>query len=161
MTPSLDAIGITTADMAASCRFYALLGVPVGTPTADDDHFEATLPSGVRLMWDSVEMMKQIDPDWQPPAGQRLNLAFHCGTAAGVDERLAEAGAVRVGDVSGAAGWAYVRYRELLYSEDELDAIATELSELAGRGIETFAYFRHGDDPDAPAAALRVTGLGY
>ena len=78
----------------------------------------------------------------------------------GVDERLAEAGAVRVGDVSGAAGWAYVRYRELLYSEDELDAIATELSELAGRGIETFAYFRHGDDPDAPAAALRVTGLG-
>jgi len=78
----------------------------------------------------------------------------------GVDEWLAEAGAVRVGDVSGAAGWAYVRYRELLYSEDELEAIAAELSELAGRGVETFAYFRHGDDPDAPAAALRVTALG-
>ncbi len=39
----------------------------------------------------------------------------------GVEERLAEAGAVRVDDVSGAAGWAYLRYRELLYSEDELD----------------------------------------
>jgi uncharacterized glyoxalase superfamily protein PhnB len=37
-------------------------------------------------MWDSVEMMKQIDPDWQAPVGQRLNLAFHCVTAAGVDE---------------------------------------------------------------------------
>ena len=35
-------------------------------PTGDD-HFEATLPSGVRLMWDSVELMKQIDP-----AGSRL-----------------------------------------------------------------------------------------
>jgi uncharacterized glyoxalase superfamily protein PhnB len=43
------------------------------------------LPSGVRLMWDSVELAKQIDPDWQPPTGQRLGLAFHCGTAAGVD----------------------------------------------------------------------------
>ena len=32
----------------------------------------------------------------------------------GVEERLAEAGAVRVDDVSGAAGWAYLRYRELL-----------------------------------------------
>ena len=86
MEPHLDAIGITTADMAASCRFYALLGVPVGEPADGDDHFEATLPSGVRLMWDSVELMKQIDPDWQPPVGQRLGLAFHCGSAAGVDE---------------------------------------------------------------------------
>ena len=89
MEPRLDAIGITTADMAASCRFYALLGVPVGMPTADEDHFEATLPSGVRLMWDSVELMKQIDPDWQPPTGQRLGLAFHCGTAPGVDSTYA------------------------------------------------------------------------
>jgi len=85
MEPQLDAIGITTADMAASCRFYALLGVPVGTPPADEDHFEATLPSGLRLMWDSVELMKQIDPDWRPPTGQRLGLAFRCGTAAEVD----------------------------------------------------------------------------
>jgi hypothetical protein len=30
--PNLDAIGIVTGDMAASCRFYALLGVPVGRP---------------------------------------------------------------------------------------------------------------------------------
>ena len=86
MEPRLDAIGITTADMAASCRFYALLGVPVGEPTKGEDHFEATLPSGIRLMWDSVELMKQLDPDWQPPVGQRLSLAFHCGSPSGVDE---------------------------------------------------------------------------
>ena len=24
------------------------------------------------------------------------------------------------------------------------------------RGVETFAYFRHGDEPDAPYAALTV-----
>jgi uncharacterized glyoxalase superfamily protein PhnB len=96
MPPHLDAIGITTADMAASCRFYALLGVPVGTPTDEDDHFEATLPSGVRLMWDSVELMKQ-------PTGQRLGLAFHWGSAAGVDET--HAAIVAAGFDSKTAPW--------------------------------------------------------
>ena len=88
MEPRLDAIGIVTESMATSCRFYRLLGVPVGEP-GDDDHFEATLPNGLRLMWDSVELMRQIDPGWTPPTGQRLGLAFHCGTAAGVDETYA------------------------------------------------------------------------
>jgi uncharacterized glyoxalase superfamily protein PhnB len=89
MEPLLDAIGIVTADMAASCRFYALLGVPVGTPPEGEDHFEATLPSGIRLMWDSVELIKQINPDWEPPVGQRLALAFLCESATGVDETFA------------------------------------------------------------------------
>lgn len=86
MTPHLDAIGIVTADMAASCRFYALLGVPVGEPADGEQHFEATLPAGLRLMWDSVELMRQLDPDWRQPVGHPLGLAFHCGTPAGVDE---------------------------------------------------------------------------
>lgn len=77
MEPRLDAIGIVTADMAVSCRFYALLGVPVGAPPDGEDHFEATLPSGIRLMWDSIELIRQLDPNWEPPVGQRLGLAFH------------------------------------------------------------------------------------
>ena len=85
MEPRLDAIGIVTADMVASCRFYALLGVPVGEPPEGEDHFEATLPSGIRLMWDSVAFMQQLDPDWQQPKGHPLALAFHCGSAADVD----------------------------------------------------------------------------
>ena|SRR5690242_4307201 len=83
--PHLAAIGVVTADMASSCRFYALLGVEVGEPPEGEDHFEVTLPSGIRLMWDSVTLIKQIDPDWQPPVGQRLGLAFECGSAAEVD----------------------------------------------------------------------------
>jgi uncharacterized glyoxalase superfamily protein PhnB len=85
MEPYLAAIGITTADMAASCRFYALLGVPVGEPPEGADHFETTLPSGIRLMWDSVALIRQIDPDWQPPVGQRLGLAFQCGAPSDVN----------------------------------------------------------------------------
>ena len=67
---------------------------------------------------------------------------------------------MRVDDRSGLAGWAYVRYRELLYTDEELDQFAAELAELGGREVETFAFFRHGDAPDAPAAALRVVGHG-
>lgn len=84
--PLLDAIGIVTADMAASCRFYRLLGVDVADPTDGQDHHEATLPSGIRLMWDTVELIRQIDSGWQPPVGQRMALAFLCDSPAAVDE---------------------------------------------------------------------------
>jgi uncharacterized protein YecE (DUF72 family) len=74
----------------------------------------------------------------------------------GIEERLAVAGAVRVGDEGGAAGWAYLRFRELAYAVAELDGIATRLRDLTGRGIETFAFFRHGDEPDAARYASDV-----
>ena len=103
MEPRLDAIGITSADIAASCRFYMLLGVPVGEPSPGEDHHEATLPSGLRLMWDSVELIKQINPEWEPPAGHRLGLAFHCGSPAGVD--LTHAAVVNAGFPSKSDPW--------------------------------------------------------
>ena len=73
----------------------------------------------------------------------------------GVEERLAASGAVRVDDDSGRAGWAYLRYRELHYELGEVDE-SSSVRRLVNAGIETFAFFRHGDLPDAPAAALRV-----
>jgi uncharacterized protein YecE (DUF72 family) len=77
----------------------------------------------------------------------------------GVEAQLAEAGAVRVGDTEGRVGWAYLRFRELVYDDAELGRIATGLDLLANANGETFAFFRHGDAPDAPAAALRVEAL--
>lgn len=77
----------------------------------------------------------------------------------GIEERLASTGVARVGDRTATAGWAYVRYRELTYTEGELRRIAAELLALAVRGNEMFAFFRHGNEPDAPAAALRVAAL--
>src|SRR5947208_267309 len=58
----LDAIGIVTGDLAASLRFYALLGVDV--PSGDGDHVEAALPGGLRLMWDTEDLIRKIDPEW-------------------------------------------------------------------------------------------------
>ncbi len=74
----------------------------------------------------------------------------------GVEERLATVGAVRVDDRSGHAGWVYVRFRELAYDDAELGTIATDLDALAMAGTDVLAYFRHGDTPAAPRAALRV-----
>jgi uncharacterized protein YecE (DUF72 family) len=77
----------------------------------------------------------------------------------GLEDRLAGVGVVRVGDPTGRAGWAYLRYRELRYADSELETIAAELGSLAGAGTEVFAYFRHGAEPDAAAAATRVSTL--
>ncbi|ARU43376.1 glyoxalase [Armatimonadetes bacterium Uphvl-Ar2] len=83
--PHLDAIGIVVTDMARALDFYRLLGVP--TPTEwEGPHVEATLDNGLRLMFDDLELMKSLHPDWQPPLGHRMALAFACETPAEVDE---------------------------------------------------------------------------
>jgi len=79
----LEAIGIVTGDTAASLRFYRLLGLDV--PEPGEDHVEATLPGGLRVMWDTEELIRQIDPEWETPVGHRIALAFRCADAADVD----------------------------------------------------------------------------
>jgi catechol 2,3-dioxygenase-like lactoylglutathione lyase family enzyme len=81
---TLAAIGIVTRDMAESVRFYRLLGVDV--PDPDGDHLDAPLPNGLRLMWDAVELIKQLHPVWVEPTGHRTAFAFECADAAEVDD---------------------------------------------------------------------------
>lgn len=91
--PTLAAIGIVTRDMAESVRFYRLLGVDV--PEPESEHLDAVLPSGVRLMWDAVELIRRIDPEWVEPQGQGIALAFECSSPSEVDQlhaRLVQAG---------------------------------------------------------------------
>lgn len=82
--PQLDAIGIVSTDLGASVRFYRLLGLDV--PDATGDHIDVLLPSGLRLMLDSLELAKQLDKDWVSPVGRPIALAFRCATPAEVDE---------------------------------------------------------------------------
>ena len=92
--PHLAAIGIVTADVGESCRFYRTLGLQIPEPPGDD-HFEIELPNGLRLMWDTETLIKQIDPEWTPPTSARVALAFECDSPADVDEthqRLVDAG---------------------------------------------------------------------
>ncbi|MFJ7070440.1 VOC family protein [Streptomyces sp. NPDC101115] len=95
--PRLDVIGLVTADMAASLAFYRLLGldVPPGAETAP--HVEVTLPGGLRVLWDTEDVVRSFDPAWTRPAtgGDRVALAFRCADPGRVDavyETLTAAG---------------------------------------------------------------------
>ena len=90
----LAAIGIVTRDIAESVRFYRLLGLDVPDPD-EGPHHDVELPGGIRLMWDTVELMEQLDPKREQPRGHRMALAFECESPADVDAtyaRLVEAG---------------------------------------------------------------------
>ena len=81
---TLDAIGLVVADIARSVDFYVLLGVPRPTDM-EGPHVESVLPNGIRLMWDSIELVHQLDPNWKKPDGQQIGLAFLCDSPADVD----------------------------------------------------------------------------
>jgi uncharacterized protein YecE (DUF72 family) len=74
----------------------------------------------------------------------------------GVEERLAAAGAVRVNDLVTPAPFRYVRLREPPYDEDALEALAGRVRAVAE---PTYVYFRHEDEPTAPAYAHRLLEL--
>ncbi|MEV6401147.1 VOC family protein, partial [Streptomyces sp. NPDC051907] len=96
MTPRLDAIGLVVSDMAASLAFYRRLGLQLPAEADAAPHAEATLPSGLRVLWDTEETIRSFDPQWTRPAGgERLGLAFVCDSPAEVDsvyDELVEAG---------------------------------------------------------------------
>ncbi|MGY1435626.1 VOC family protein [Streptomyces reniochalinae] len=87
MTPRLDLIGIVTADMAASLAFYRRLGLDIPADADTEAHVEAAGPGGLRLAWDTEEMVRSFDSDWSaPPHGaSRVGLAFACDSPAEVD----------------------------------------------------------------------------
>lgn len=119
MGATFDALGIVTADMKRSHEFYAMLGVPV--PDELEDHTEATLATGIRLMWDTEELIRQIQPGWQKPTGHRLGLAFRCESPADVDAifaRVTEAG-FRGAKAPWDAFWGQ-RYAQLLDPDDNI-----------------------------------------
>jgi uncharacterized protein YecE (DUF72 family) len=74
----------------------------------------------------------------------------------GIEPRLAEAGAVRVNDLQHDAPFRYVRFRDPPYEDEELQAWAER---LRGVDVPVFAYFRHEDEPTAPAYAQRLLDL--
>jgi len=92
----LDLVGIVADDMRASLEFYRRLGLDIPEGAEDEPHAEATTPSGLRVAWDTVELIEQIDPSWaKPSGGHRMSMAFLCSSPEEVDatyERLATLG---------------------------------------------------------------------
>ncbi|MFB8117011.1 VOC family protein [Streptomyces sp. NPDC056465] len=91
MTPRLDAISVTTADLAASLAFYRRLGLDIPEDAGSAPHVEVALPGGQRLLWDTEDVVRSFDPGWTgSKGGERLGLAFLCDSPAEVDAVYAD-----------------------------------------------------------------------
>jgi catechol 2,3-dioxygenase-like lactoylglutathione lyase family enzyme len=87
---NLNATGIVVSDLERSIRFYRLLGLDV-PETPGEGHVDTVLPSGVRFMLDTEEVVKSFRPDWTRATGNQLSLAFECDNPAQVNELYARA----------------------------------------------------------------------
>lgn len=90
MTASLNLIGLVTADMGASFAFYRRLGFDIPSDADGEPHVEVVLPGGLRLAWDTVEVIQSFSR-WEPAqGGHRMSLAFLCEDPDAVDAKYAE-----------------------------------------------------------------------
>lgn len=83
--PNMNAIGIATSDLRRSMQFYRLLGLDLPEDPGED-HVEATMANGTRLMFDTEEVIRSFLPEWTRVDGNQVSLAFECGSPGEVDE---------------------------------------------------------------------------
>jgi uncharacterized protein YecE (DUF72 family) len=87
-------------------------------------------------------------------------LDFRHASWDGIEPELARWGAVRVNQIdAGPARFRYLRMREPPYDDDALRALADRIRPLLDDGLAVHCYFRHEDEPTAPAYAARVIEL--
>ncbi len=84
MKLTLDVIGLVVTDMAATLAFYRRLGLDIPADADSAPHAEVPLPGGLRLTFDTVEVMTSFDPEFTPAAGS-TSLAFLADSPQNVD----------------------------------------------------------------------------
>jgi uncharacterized protein YecE (DUF72 family) len=96
-----------------------------------------------------ARLLDSVDPDvsWA--------LDFRHDSWAGVDTNAA----VAVNALEGDAPFRYLRLREPPYDEAGLAAWAERIRPVLADGVDVFAYFKHEDEPTAPAYAERLREL--
>ncbi len=91
MAVRFDLIGLVVQDMARSLAFYRQLGLDVPAESDGEGHVEATLPGGLRMAWDTIEVLRSFDEEWTPPSGgHSIGLAFLVDSPAEVDSLYAD-----------------------------------------------------------------------
>lgn len=80
----LDAIGIVCENIDRSKEFYKHLGLEFES-IGSEDHWEAQTPNGLRIMLDSVKLIKQINPQWIKTKNHSLVLCFKQDSPAKLD----------------------------------------------------------------------------
>jgi catechol 2,3-dioxygenase-like lactoylglutathione lyase family enzyme len=86
----MDAIGIMVSDMAKALAFYRKLGLSAPASADGEGHVEIGLPGGLRLLFDTEDVIRSFHPGRTPSRGGRVGLAFALPDPAGVDALHAE-----------------------------------------------------------------------
>jgi uncharacterized protein YecE (DUF72 family) len=102
-----------------------------------------------------ILLLGSLDPELR----YALDFRHESWNDASVTERLDEHGVARVNGLEGSAGFRYLRFRDPPYSDEELERLAAEIHPLRAAGLEVYGYFRHEDEPTAPAYAERLLGM--
>jgi uncharacterized glyoxalase superfamily protein PhnB len=76
-------------DMAATLAFYRRLGLDIPEEADGEGHVEVQV-GGLRMMFDTVEVVSSFS-DWEPPAGgRRVAPAFLCASPEEVDATFSD-----------------------------------------------------------------------
>ena len=102
-----------------------------------------------------ASLMDALDHDLE------VALDFRDPSWDGVEPELERYGAVvRVNQLEAdAAPFRYLRMREPPYDDAQLAETAATVERLLGDGLDVYCYFRHEDEPTAPAYAERLLAL--
>lgn len=86
----LEVVELVVSDMATALAFYRRLGLDLPAEADAEPHVEVDL-GGVRLAFDTEDVIRSFDAAWTPPSGgHRHALAFACGSPAEVDAMWAD-----------------------------------------------------------------------
>lgn len=90
---NLSAIGISCESIERTIEFYEFFGLKF--QKLGEDHYEATAENGLRIMLDSYELMKKINPSWEKPNNPGVTLCFEQNSPEDVDtiyQKIIDAG---------------------------------------------------------------------
>jgi uncharacterized protein YecE (DUF72 family) len=97
-------------------------------------------------------LLGSLDPEL------RIAFDFRHGSWEGVETEL-PANAVRVDDLAANAPFRYVRLRDPPYDRRMLRGWADRLRPLLADGVDVYVFFKHEEEPTAPAYAERLLEL--
>jgi catechol 2,3-dioxygenase-like lactoylglutathione lyase family enzyme len=136
VTPRLDVVEIVVSDMAASLAFYRRLGLDIPGDADAEAHVEARA-GGLRVAWDTVEVIRSFDPEWQEPSGgHRMALAFAVDSPAEVDATY--------GDLVGAGYSGHKEPWDAFWGQRY-----AQVEDPDGNVVDLFAALEEGSAPDA------------